>query len=250
MLQCIRCAKHRAAVHVVLFPNRANRNHINNVAEQLLISAADAYFESGAFLFFEVYGSTDSALEAMDYTLSVTRNYAPHFLLKRVLLVFAFIIAGSFLSGIVLSLLCSFRHRLLFCLRIRSSPHRQGAAKRDIRKLEVVEFAAARAHPIVGDSPQCIICLEDYADKEQVRILRCQHHFHRHCSDEWFFLNKRCPLCLQNIASAEDVQPQADSDADDDGDEASDGGCGANIEMAERVQMMGELDSESQSDAI
>jgi len=229
------------------YPNRANRNHINNVVEELLIAESDEYFDDGEFFFFEVYGSTDSSFEEMDYTLSVTRNYAPHFLLKRVLLVLAFIIAGSFLSGVVLSFLCSFRHRILFFLRMRSSPHRQGAAKRDIRKLEVFTFSTERPHSIVSDSPQCIICLDDYADTDQIRILRCHHHFHKHCSDEWFFLNKRCPLCLQNIADAEDVHVQPIANGSDD-----DGEGKSHIEMAEishgeHMQMMSDIEVDSES---
>lgn len=48
----------------------------------------------------------DSALSEMDYTLSIETNYAPHLLLKKVLLVFAIVIAGSFVIGIALSFCC------------------------------------------------------------------------------------------------------------------------------------------------
>ncbi len=52
---------------------------------------------------------------------------------------------------------------------------------------------------------QCIICLDDYTDDDKIRILRCRHHFHVSCSDEWLFLNNKCPLCYQNIVSAQDM---------------------------------------------
>ena len=89
------------------YPNAAERNHVDNTAEQLVVSDGDSYFEDGEFYFFEVYGSTDSAFSEMEYTLSVETNYAPHLLLKKVLLVFAFVIAGSFIIGIALSFCCT-----------------------------------------------------------------------------------------------------------------------------------------------
>ena len=72
------------------FPNVAERNHVDNTVEQLVVNGGDSYFVDGEFYFFEVYGSTDSAFSTMEYTLSVETNYAPHLLLKRVLLIVAF----------------------------------------------------------------------------------------------------------------------------------------------------------------
>jgi hypothetical protein len=42
----------------------------------------------------------------------------------------------------------------------------------------------------------CVICLSDYEDKERLRVLRCSHHFHQQCVDEWLKLHKTCPLCV------------------------------------------------------
>lgn len=54
-------------------------------------------------------------------------------------------------------------------------------------------------------SPQCTICLDEYEENQKVRILKCSHHFHAKCSDQWLFLKNKCPLCQQNIVDAEDV---------------------------------------------
>jgi len=215
------------------FPNRNERNHIDNTAERILVTARDTYFEDGEFYFFEVYGSTDSSFTDMNYSLMVKTNYAPHSLLKRVLLIFAMIIAGSFICGIGLSFLCNFRHQILFLLRIRSTPHRNGATKRQIRKLKVIQFKQrenVRRNANYIESPQCIICLDDYAENDRIRILNCHHDFHKKCSDEWLFINKKCPLCNQDIVEAEDCHQQM-----------------AEVEMVElqRLQIVGQLlDSE------
>lgn len=49
----------------------------------------------------------------------------------------------------------------------------------------------------------CIICLDDFQDQDQIRLLSCQHIFHSPCIQEWF--NKchhqleppYCPICRE-----------------------------------------------------
>jgi len=195
------------------FPNSKERNHIENTAESVVIQKEDSYFEDGDFYFFEVFGSTDSAFSDMSYSLRVETNYTPQSLLRTVLLIFVIVIAVSFIIGIALSLLSHFGRSILFWLRIRSTPHRHGATKRQIRNLKVIRFQAESAEHDELESPQCIICLDDYAQNERVRILKCSHHFHAKCSDQWFFLNNKCPLCQQHIGDAQDVH-QRDNDTD------------------------------------
>ena len=129
----------------------------------------------------------------------------PDSLLKKILLIFAFTIATSFILGIILSFLCTFRHQILFCLRIRSTPHPNGASKRQIKKLKIISYKPNMIDNHIIDSSQCIICLEDYNENDKIRILKCNHNFHVHCSDEWLFINDRCPLCQQNIVDALNV---------------------------------------------
>jgi len=186
------------------FPNRAERNHVNNYMEQLLITAEDAYFIDNVWHFFEVYGSNDSEQDVLDYQLEVELRYDPNSLLKKILLIFAFTIAFVFITAICCSFVCLFRHQLMFCLRIRASPHPNGAAKRHIKRLKIITYKA-ESHASLVDSNQCIICLEEYQESDRVRILKCQHCFHKHCSDEWFYINNKCPLCNQEIANARNV---------------------------------------------
>lgn len=46
-----------------------------------------------------------------------------------------------------------------------------------------------------AETPTCSICAEDFAAEEDVRILPCQHEFHRHCIDPWLVQQStKCPL--------------------------------------------------------
>jgi len=42
----------------------------------------------------------------------------------------------------------------------------------------------------------CTICLCEYEDKDEIRVLHCKHAFHKQCIDEWIskYVNN-CPLC-------------------------------------------------------
>jgi hypothetical protein len=45
----------------------------------------------------------------------------------------------------------------------------------------------------------CSICLCDYEDGEEVRLLPCGHTFHSPCIDAWLQINSICPLCKVNV---------------------------------------------------
>ncbi|KRX09850.1 hypothetical protein PPERSA_02722 [Pseudocohnilembus persalinus] len=47
---------------------------------------------------------------------------------------------------------------------------------------------------------QCSICFDDYEENQFVRILECQHNFHKECVDDWLKQKSNCPLCRKDIA--------------------------------------------------
>jgi len=49
------------------------------------------------------------------------------------------------------------------------------------------------------DDAVCSICLESYEDGVELRHLWCSHHFHKECVDEWLKLNKKCPMCREDV---------------------------------------------------
>mmetsp|Transcript_6990 Transcript_6990/g.10668 ORF Transcript_6990/g.10668 Transcript_6990/m.10668 type:complete len:332 (+) Transcript_6990:70-1065(+) len=57
-----------------------------------------------------------------------------------------------------------------------------------------------------SDAPQrvlnsrCVICMEDFVEGEDVKVLPCGHGFHAHCIDPWLAnQSDRCPLCNQSL---------------------------------------------------
>ena len=48
----------------------------------------------------------------------------------------------------------------------------------------------------IKESNTCSVCLEDFGDDDQTRVLLCKHYFHKDCIDRWLTQeNVRCPLC-------------------------------------------------------
>lgn len=52
----------------------------------------------------------------------------------------------------------------------------------------------------------CAICLDEYEEGEQLKILPCSHTYHCKCIDPWFSqaVQRSCPVCKQSVASTED----------------------------------------------
>jgi hypothetical protein len=44
----------------------------------------------------------------------------------------------------------------------------------------------------------CIVCLEEYKINDGVKILSCKHYFHTDCIEQWFDVNRSCPMCRAN----------------------------------------------------
>ncbi len=52
-------------------------------------------------------------------------------------------------------------------------------------------------NPNYNDS--CSICLQNFNDNETLKLLNCNHKFHKNCIDEWIKINKNCPICRENL---------------------------------------------------
>lgn len=51
---------------------------------------------------------------------------------------------------------------------------------------------------IIYASSPCAIC-QDPISSDGVRIITCQHEYHRSCVSNWFSMSVRCPICRHDI---------------------------------------------------
>ncbi|XP_022521547.1 E3 ubiquitin-protein ligase RNF43 isoform X2 [Astyanax mexicanus] len=54
-----------------------------------------------------------------------------------------------------------------------------------------------------NSTPICAICLEEFLDGQDLRIISCAHEFHKECVDPWLLQHRTCPLCMHNIMGTE-----------------------------------------------
>ncbi|XP_063314414.1 E3 ubiquitin-protein ligase RNF149 isoform X3 [Pelobates fuscus] len=52
------------------------------------------------------------------------------------------------------------------------------------------------------DAENCAVCIENYKPKDVVRILPCNHIFHRLCIDPWLLEHRTCPMCKLDVIKA------------------------------------------------
>jgi hypothetical protein len=58
--------------------------------------------------------------------------------------------------------------------------------------------ARVRRNGIINDA--CSICLDDFTDGVQVKVLPCRHAFHTNCIDEWLTRSDQCPVDRETLA--------------------------------------------------
>lgn len=55
---------------------------------------------------------------------------------------------------------------------------------------------------------RCAICVEDFKDGDRLRVLPCEHSFHKECIDEWLINHSAlCPLCKFEVPRGNASQP-------------------------------------------
>ncbi|XP_041112120.1 E3 ubiquitin-protein ligase RNF128-like isoform X2 [Polyodon spathula] len=79
-------------------------------------------------------------------------------------------------------------------------------AKKAISQLEVRTLKAGDKE-IGADADSCAVCIEVYNPNDVVRILTCNHLFHKTCIDPWLLEHRTCPMCKCDILKALGIEP-------------------------------------------
>lgn len=60
---------------------------------------------------------------------------------------------------------------------------------------------------------RCLVCLDDYEDTQDVRLMSCKHAFHKQCVDRWMQIGRNnCPACrTKGVSTSHDSEPEAPS---------------------------------------
>uniref|UniRef100_A0A8D0GA42 RING-type E3 ubiquitin transferase n=1 Tax=Sphenodon punctatus TaxID=8508 RepID=A0A8D0GA42_SPHPU len=100
---------------------------------------------------------------------------------------------------------------LIFIVRTRCQPTRtqdslQQQTMQAISQLATRRYQTRSRQAPTRDSasscssaPICAICLEEFSEGQELRIISCFHEFHRECVDPWLQQHHTCPLCMFNI---------------------------------------------------
>uniref|UniRef100_A0A6J0VDL1 E3 ubiquitin-protein ligase RNF128 n=1 Tax=Pogona vitticeps TaxID=103695 RepID=A0A6J0VDL1_9SAUR len=64
------------------------------------------------------------------------------------------------------------------------------------------------------DADNCAVCIEVYKPNDVVRILTCNHLFHKNCIDPWLLEHRTCPMCKCDILKALGIEVDIEDTAE------------------------------------
>ena len=68
--------------------------------------------------------------------------------------------------------------------------------KEDLEKLKIISYLDLNELEKKEKYTECSICLSEYNDESNIRLLKCEHGFHPECVDIWLKkYNNNCPVC-------------------------------------------------------
>jgi hypothetical protein len=68
------------------------------------------------------------------------------------------------------------------------------ATAQQIETIPITIYRKDQMTEMIND--KCQVCLEDYAESQELRMLQCKHGFHKDCIDRWLTEGRNCcPIC-------------------------------------------------------
>ncbi|CAK5273707.1 unnamed protein product [Mycena citricolor] len=87
------------------------------------------------------------------------------------------------------------------------------ATKTDIERagLPVMHRDGLKSANVIDNCiEKCLICLDDYEEMDDIRVLSCRHAFHQGCVDRWLETGKNnCPACRGKGVTIDPIPPRA-----------------------------------------
>jgi Ring finger domain len=62
-------------------------------------------------------------------------------------------------------------------------------------KLDVIKYERKIDNADNDEAVECVLCMYEIEEGEEMRDLRCKHLFHKRCLDRWLVKKLTCPLC-------------------------------------------------------
>uniref|UniRef100_A0A8C5PR61 Ring finger protein 128 n=1 Tax=Leptobrachium leishanense TaxID=445787 RepID=A0A8C5PR61_9ANUR len=97
--------------------------------------------------------------------------------------------------------------------RVQSQKQRKlkDEASQAINRLQVRTIK--QGDKVLGpDGDSCAVCIESYKANDVVRILTCNHFFHKNCIDPWLLEHRTCPMCKCDILKSLGVAPDEEQE--------------------------------------
>ncbi|KAK1148612.1 E3 ubiquitin-protein ligase RNF128-like isoform X1 [Acipenser oxyrinchus oxyrinchus] len=96
----------------------------------------------------------------------------------------------------------------------RALNRRQKQLKADAKKaIGQLEVRTLKPGDKVNLRDSCAVCIEVYKLNDVMRILTCNHLFHKTCIDPWLLEHRTCPMCKCDILKALGIEQPDDEEA-------------------------------------
>ncbi|KAL5322355.1 hypothetical protein ACEPPN_010328 [Leptodophora sp. 'Broadleaf-Isolate-01'] len=94
---------------------------------------------------------------------------------------------------------------------LRGSSTKQTFPSADLKPIPEVEPAPRIVGREHSNEKECSICISDFSNNEEVRVLPCNHRFHPECIDPWLLnISGTCPICRYDLHPNDPNVPQPD----------------------------------------
>jgi len=88
---------------------------------------------------------------------------------------------------------------LALLVALMAEERSNSANERDIQALPTRRLEGGET---LGEQNKCLICLEEFADGDDIKTLPCLHIYHQKCVERWLHTDNSCPVCKTPIGDA------------------------------------------------